>query len=30
MTREGLLRRWHVCPTIGPELRDCFIYAKVK
>jgi RimJ/RimL family protein N-acetyltransferase len=30
MTREGLLRRWHVCPTIGPEPRDCFVYARVK
>jgi ribosomal-protein-alanine N-acetyltransferase len=30
MAREGILRRWHVCPNLGPELRDCFIYAKVK
>jgi [ribosomal protein S5]-alanine N-acetyltransferase len=30
MTREGILRRWHVCPTIGPEPRDCFVYAKVR
>ena len=30
LQREGLLRRWHVCPTIGPELRDCFVYAKVR
>ncbi len=30
MTREGLLRRWHVCPTIGPEPRDCVVYAKVR
>lgn len=30
MTREGILRRWHVCPTIGPELRDCVVCAKVK
>ncbi|MFA5057960.1 MAG: GNAT family N-acetyltransferase [Opitutaceae bacterium] len=30
LTREGLLRRWHVCPTIGPEPRDCLIYAKVR
>jgi len=28
--REGLLRRWHVCPTIGPEPRDCLIYAKTR
>ena len=30
LVREGLLRRWHVCPTIGPEPRDCLIYAKVR
>ena len=30
MTREGVLRRWHVCPTIGPELRDCVVCAKVR
>ncbi len=30
LAREGLLRRWHVCPTIGPEPRDCLIYAKVR
>lgn len=30
MVREGLLRRWHVCPTLGPELRDCVVCAKVK
>ncbi len=30
MIREGLLRRWHVCPSIGPELRDCVVCAKVK
>ena len=30
MTREGVLRRWHVCPTIGPEPRDCIVCAKVK
>jgi RimJ/RimL family protein N-acetyltransferase len=30
MSREGLLRRWHVCPTIGAEPRDCFIFAKTK
>ena len=28
--REGVLRRWHVCPTIGPEPRDCLVYAKVR
>jgi len=30
MSREGLLRRWHVCPELGPELRDCLVYAKVR
>jgi len=30
MQHEGLLRRWHVCPTLGPELRDCVVYAKIK
>ena len=30
MTREGVLRRWHVCPNIGPEPRDCIICAKVR
>jgi len=30
LAREGLLRRWHVCPTIGREPRDCLIYAKIR
>lgn len=30
MTREGLLRRWHVAPNLGPEPRDCVVYAKVR
>jgi len=30
MTREGILRRWHVCPTIGPEPRDCIVCARTK
>lgn len=30
MAREGLLRRWHTCPTIGPEPRDCFVHARVR
>jgi [ribosomal protein S5]-alanine N-acetyltransferase len=30
MQREGVLRRWHVCPTIGPEPRDCIVCARVK
>ena len=27
---EGRLRRWHVCPTLGPEPRDCLVYARVR
>lgn len=30
MTREGILRRWHVAPNLGPEPRDCLVYARVK
>jgi hypothetical protein len=30
LTREALLRRWHVSPNIGTEPRDCIFYAKVK
>lgn len=30
LSREGLLRRWHVCPTIGPIPRDCLVYAKTR
>ena len=30
MVREGVLRRWHVAPTLGPEPRDCIVCAKVK
>ncbi len=30
LTREGVLRRWHVAPTLGPEPRDCIICAKVR
>ncbi|MSU71119.1 MAG: N-acetyltransferase [Opitutus sp.] len=30
MVREGVLRRWHVCPTLGPEPRDCIVCAKVR
>ena len=30
MVREGILRRWHVCPTLGPEPRDCIVCAKVR
>ena len=28
--REGRLRRWHVCPTIGREPRDCLVLAKTR
>jgi RimJ/RimL family protein N-acetyltransferase len=30
MKREGVLRRWHISPTLGPQPRDCFVCAKVK
>jgi ribosomal-protein-alanine N-acetyltransferase len=30
MAREGVLRRWHSCPTLGPEPRDCVVCAKVR
>ena len=30
LAREGLVRRWHVCPTIGTEPRDCYIHAKTR
>ncbi|MDO8543363.1 MAG: GNAT family protein [Opitutaceae bacterium] len=30
MVREGILRRWHVCPTLAAEPRDCVCCAKVK
>jgi RimJ/RimL family protein N-acetyltransferase len=30
MVREGVLRRWHFCPNLGPEPRDCVVCAKVK
>ncbi|MBL9200596.1 MAG: GNAT family N-acetyltransferase [Opitutaceae bacterium] len=30
MVREGILRRWHVAPTIGPEPRDCLVCARVR
>jgi hypothetical protein len=30
MTREGVLRRWHVAPNIGPAPRDCIVCARVK
>ncbi len=30
MVREGVLRRWAVSPTLGPEPRDCIVCAKVR
>ena len=30
LTREGLLRKWGLHPNLGPEPRDCYIYAKVR
>lgn len=30
MVREGILRRWHVAPPLGPEPRDCLVCAKVR
>jgi RimJ/RimL family protein N-acetyltransferase len=30
MQREGRLRRWSVHPNLGPELRDCMVYSKIR
>jgi ribosomal-protein-alanine N-acetyltransferase len=30
LVRDVLLPRWQVCPTLGPDPRDCIAYAKVK
>jgi [ribosomal protein S5]-alanine N-acetyltransferase len=30
MTREGLLRRWTMCPNLSPQPQDCFIYARTR
>ncbi|HVU22970.1 MAG TPA: GNAT family N-acetyltransferase [Opitutus sp.] len=30
LEREGLLRRWHAFPNLGPGLQDCVLYARVK
>lgn len=30
MTFEGFQRRGHICPTLGPEPRDCRVYARVR
>ena len=30
LVREGVFRRWHIAPNLGPEPRDCIVCAKVK
>jgi len=30
MSREGLLRRWVIHPSLSSEPRDCFVYSQVK
>jgi len=30
MSREGILRRWHVAANLGPEPRDCIVCSKVR
>jgi RimJ/RimL family protein N-acetyltransferase len=30
MVREGVLHRWHQCPNLGPEPRDCIVCAKLR
>ena len=30
MQFEGVMRRGHIAPTVGPEPRDCLVYAKVR
>jgi RimJ/RimL family protein N-acetyltransferase len=30
MQREGLLRRWLVHPSLSPEPRDCWCFARVR
>ncbi|MFC0407181.1 GNAT family N-acetyltransferase [Roseomonas elaeocarpi] len=30
LVREGVLRRWLVCPNLGDEPRDCVSYARVR
>ena len=30
LLREGVLRRWHACPTIGPDLRDCIVCSRIR
>lgn len=30
LEREGVLRRWQAFPNLGPEPRDCVVYARVR
>jgi [ribosomal protein S5]-alanine N-acetyltransferase len=30
MTKEAVLKRWHMAPNISDEPRDCLVYAKTK
>ncbi|MEY2878222.1 MAG: hypothetical protein RLZZ15_602 [Verrucomicrobiota bacterium] len=30
LTREAVLRRWHIFPSLGPAPRDCIMCAKVR
>jgi RimJ/RimL family protein N-acetyltransferase len=30
LVREGVLRRWHISPTLGRVPRDCIVCAKVR
>lgn len=30
MAREGILRRYHTCPNLSPEPRDCILCARVR
>jgi len=30
LVREGVLRRWHIAPNLGPAPRDCLVCAKVR
>ena len=30
MEREGVLCRWIIHPSVSPEPRDCFVYARVR
>jgi RimJ/RimL family protein N-acetyltransferase len=30
MSFEGVLRRWALFPNLGPDPRDCLVYARVR